>query len=695
MLRFKPAASGKTYEINNLIRLWLLRLLVPLGGHREFLNSHSFGNDSLAEILGLGDWVDNNKKEFNPQLLRSELRHMHREAERTLCHATPSKRLSKNIARISSLVGMTDTDCRILEFTVYVHCERLLDDTADCLGNLSSVSVHHVLAVLLDLPEKEIRTSLSPNGVLARSGLVTIDRDGTGVLRNKLNLLSDRFADSILDVDADPLTLLRDIVISSKAPHLALEDFGHISQTLTILLAYLRHALTIKKSGVNIFLYGPPGTGKSELARILARKMECELFEIASECNDGNPISSVERLRAFRAAQCFFAQNQTLLLFDEIEDIFGNGNIFEQTSAAPSRKAWINRILEENAVPTIWISNSVHGIDQAFIRRFDMVIEMPVPPKRQRERIIRKSCNEMLPAESIRRIAENNKIAPAIISRAVSVVNCIQTELEKQDISKAIEHLISNTIEAQGHQPLKLGDTDRLPDIYDPAFIHVETDLVSVADGLAQTKSGRLCLYGPPGTGKTAFGRWLADRLDMPLYMKRGSDLLSMWVGGTEQNIASAFQEAKQDGALLLIDEVDSFLQDRRHAQKSWEVTAVNEMLTQMESFPGVFVASTNLMGQLDQASLRRFDLKLKFDYLLPEQAWTLFERQCAALEIPVPAPSLKVTLARLSILTPGDFAAVVRQDRFRPIKTPAIFLSALEQECLVKENGHRNIIGF
>ena len=55
---------------------------------------------------------------------------------------------------------------------------------------------------------------------------------------------------------------------------------------------------------------------------------------------------------------------------------------------------------------------------------------------------------------------------------------------------------------------------------------------------------------------------------------------------------------------LLLIDEVDSFLQDRRGAQRIWEVTRVNEMLTQMEGFAGVFMASTNLMGGLDPAAL-------------------------------------------------------------------------------------------
>ena len=45
---------------------------------------------------------------------------------------------------------------------------------------------------------------------------------------------------------------------------------------------------------------------------------------------------------------------------------------------------------------------------------------------------------------------------------------------------------------------------------------------------------------------------------------------------------------------MLLLDEVDSFLQDRRQARQSWEVTLVNEMLTQMETFHGIFIASTN-----------------------------------------------------------------------------------------------------
>lgn len=239
---------------------------------------------------------------------------------------------------------------------------------------------------------------------------------------------------------------------------------------------------------------------------------------------------------------------------------------------------------------------------------------------------------------------------------------------------------------AQGHPPIRKNDPNRLPEIYDPGFINADADLAQVSSGLTESRAGRLCLYGPPGTGKTAYGRWLADQIGVPLVAKRASDLMSKWVGGSEKNVASAFREARDEGGVLLIDEVDSFLQDRRGAQRSWEVSLVNEMLTQMESFPGVFIASTNLMEGLDQAALRRFDLKVKFDYLRPEQSWEMLRRYCTTLGFPAPQPDELAKMMRLKQLTPGDFAAVMRQNRFNPIKTCAALVRALEAECALKE---------
>ena len=66
-----------------------------------------------------------------------------------------------------------------------------------------------------------------------------------------------------------------------------------------------------------------------------------------------------------------------------------------------------------------------------------------------------------------------------------------------------------------------------------------------------------LLFHSLPGVGKTEFAHYLADALDRELIQKRSSDLLSMWVGGTEKAIAAAFAQAEDAEAILLFDEAD------------------------------------------------------------------------------------------------------------------------------------------
>ncbi len=695
MSRSRSTAPAVWPDLIPIVHLWILRLLIPLGCHRHFIMKHDFVSDELADALGLHEWIQPGPKEFNAPVIRGQLRLRHRTMEEQAGTIAIPERLADNISRLKALVGLSDTDCRILEFSVLIHSERLLDDLADRLGNLSSVKVCHALSVILDLPEREVRAALSTQGILARSGLLVIHRHGVGVLRSKLGLLSEQFADTIASSDADPVSLLRDTVSLGAPPHLALPDYAHIRASLDVLRPYLKKSVATARRGVNVFLHGEPGTGKSQLAKVLADELGCELFEVASEDTDGDAVNGATRLRAFRAAQSFFAQRRALILFDEVEDVFNDGDsVFGRKSTAQTRKAWLNRMLEENVVPTLWLANSIQGIDPAFIRRFDMVIEVPVPPKTQRQRILTAACTDLVPPRIIQRIAEVETLAPAVVTRAAAVVHSIHEELGETASAAAFELLIDNTLEAQGHKPIRRHDPNLLPEVYDPAFIQADADLAAVSEGLLQSKVGRLCLFGPPGTGKTAYARWIADQLQIPLSVKRASDLMSMWVGGSEKNIATAFRDAEKEGALLLIDEVDSFLQDRRQAQRGWEVTLVNEMLTQMESFRGVFIASTNLMDGLDQAALRRFDLKVKFDYLKAAQATELLRRYCRELSLPEPTTEIVTRLTRLSTLTPGDFAAVVRQHRFRPLRSVTAMVSALEAECALKQ-GTKRAIGF
>jgi SpoVK/Ycf46/Vps4 family AAA+-type ATPase len=683
-------------EVPPLIRLWVLRLLVDLNGQREFIDRDSFSSDKLADFLGLGKWIDPDDGEFSGKLIKAELRKLRRAAEQDASYHEIPSCLKKNVQRLAKLSGMTEVDCRILEFAVLLKSERLLEDATDILGRLSSSKACFALSTLLNLSPSAVSTALSEKGVLCRTGLVSIERSGKYELSEKLNLISDRFADRVCSSDTDPINLLRDMVVLSGPPELSLDDYGHVAKSLAVLQLYLKHSIATRRKGVNIFLHGMPGTGKTQLSKVLAKELCCDLFEITSEDDDGDAISGESRLRAYRATQGFFGGRKVLVMFDEAEDVFNDGNFdFGRKSTAQLHKSWINRMLEENILPTLWCSNSVRCLDPAFVRRFDMVIELPIPPRQQREKILQANCADLLDTAAISRMAESEHLAPAIAARAARVIRPIHLELGKEGAQSAMELMVNCTLEAQGHKTIQReGDPNRLPDIYDPMFINADANLKEVAKGLAQTGAGRLCLYGPPGTGKTAYGRWLAGQLQRPLSVRRASDLISMWVGGTEKNIADAFKRAEQDHAVLLIDEVDSFLQDRRGASQSWEVTAVNEMLTQMESFPGVFVASTNLMNGLDQAALRRFDLKVKFNFLTDDQAYELVCRHCAMLNIPPPDAATRARLDQMNALSLGDFAAVIRQHRFRPITSAHAMVIALAAECSLKEEdkGH---IGF
>lgn len=156
---------------------------------------------------------------------------------------------------------------------------------------------------------------------------------------------------------------------------------------------------------------------------------------------------------------------------------------------------------------------------------------------------------------------------------------------------------------------------------FDYKMVNCNEDLKLLTKKLkaSKVKNYGLLLYGVSGAGKSMYGQWLAQELGMPFIKKRASDLVDKFVGQTEQNIQAAFKEAKKKKAVLLFDEADSFLFDRKYAKQDFQASHVNELLTQMEDHPYPFIMTTNLKDKIDRASLRRFIFKIKYDYMKPE----------------------------------------------------------------------------
>lgn len=128
---------------------------------------------------------------------------------------------------------------------------------------------------------------------------------------------------------------------------------------------------------------------------------------------------------------------------------------------------------------------------------------------------------------------------------------------------------------------------------------------------------GGVLLYGPPGTGKTMIAKAIANEVGAKFYAVKGSDIVSKWVGDSEKNINSLFQEAnKQDRAIIFIDEMDSLIGKRgldTHNDKR-----VNEFLQQIDGFAGrnpnlLLLGATNRPWDIDSAAMRsgRFSQKI------------------------------------------------------------------------------------
>ncbi|QTH23039.1 ATP-binding protein [Rhizorhabdus wittichii] len=578
--------------------------------------------------------------------------------------AAPTQ-LDSVFAWVGELFGLDPAEVTIL--TIFARwgkfeCWRELVRRAPIsCSNLTPSAV----AQLSGLAGNTVERKLVSGAPLFSSRLLHDDRDGEYSLSPLLRRLIRVHAETRDE-------MLRWLMPEPEQGGLLWNDFEHLDPLRSIALKVLS-----SKEPVSILLFGEPGTGKTEFARTLATEAGSGAIFAGLSDDFGNEPDRSERLDHLMIlrAMCRHHRDRVIVV-DEADDVL------MMSERKGSSKQWINRLVEAPQVSTIWIVNQRSRLDPAVLRRMTLAIGFDRPRLAVRERVAKRSAEAAsvdLSNAELRDIA-CLKAPPAVVAAGLKAAHLANGGA---DVAKTAIHSVMRVL-GQSCAPEAPGSS-----VYDPALSRADTDLSRLADRLAATpdRGWSLLLSGPSGTGKSAFARHLAEVMGLEIEERRCSDLMSPYVGETEQNIAEAFARAAERGALLLIDEVDSFLYRREAGQRSWEVSQVNEMLVQLEHLRTPFVATTNLADNLDPATQRRFTIRAAFNAMTPAQVSQLFKARFG-LDWPVEWPVHHGQ-------TPGDFTVVAHRANLLAERDPAVLVSWLRDEIEARGDQVRGKMGF
>ena len=582
-------------------------------------------------------------------------------------------KLENKINKISKIYNLTNIEQNI--FTYYTLMN--LNTKIKKLHTLLTISDTTYYAISINILQinfcnaDNARKSLLDKGLFVKYSMCDSKVEMSATLRSIME-------NSSINTE----TQIKEALLGKKLKSsLKWSDFEFLENKKELACKLLSATCKNKKSGINILLYGAVGTGKTEFAKLLANKSKVEMYSVITK------LGKKEALREDRLQDLFSKQTllelseNSCILFDEAEDVMNRG--FSDFGKAS--KGYLNQIVEKTPVPIIWTTNNILDVDPAVLRRMTYTIEFEKLSENARLNIWEKSVRKNKLKVDKQKLIELNKnydIPPSLITSAIESTKLIDgTQDDIEAFAESVARVVMKKKSVKKQKGFEMSE-------YNENLVNTDLDIKNLTSKIKN--SGKLnfslCLYGEPGTGKSLYARYLAQELGINFVLKRASDLMSKWVGETEQNIADAFAEAKSKKAMLIFDEADSFLQNRQNANKSWEVSQVNEMLTWMESHEYPFVCTTNLLATLDEASLRRFTFKIKFDFLTSEQVNYGLNHFFGLQDVS----------CNLKGLTTGDFATVKKKADFLGINDVNEIISMLKEEIKIKKSKElQNTIGF
>ena len=724
---------------------WILRIYCGFGGMQAFGEAGGLNQRPVADVLDLPQLADNNcSADVLKGLLNAKAEEvlaglttvgLENFAVETANWTVEDCPMSRTLQWLSNSAGLNPVEHAIFELAVALRVFRPMNKAAECWGNMHKGDLAYALSAVLNIPIDAVMAACDPKGALLASGIVRISRHGDEDLAGML-YVPRQLAESIAYHQGRPEAILAHMAEPLQAPKLTLADFAHIQSHNRLAQCWLAGVLDAAAAGEtagHLLVTGPPGLGKTEWGRALLQDAGAHAMEMVVVTTTGDSLTGEDRLQHLRMIMRMMrSTSRGVILFDEADDAFrppsnapgSDGSLgTNEAVSMDNHRASLNRLLEDSRIPVVWIMNNPDVLDAAVLRRFDVEIHFEGIPRSVRMALIENRFQHRVISDTVDLFDQTGtdhsdksqaqaqqkewqswgqvqSLTPALIDRLGLVSE--RADKAGMPMDEALcRHWLRQRLpgKATRHLRPQLSTHAESQPAYDPQAwsaqsVNASVDLLELVEGIKKNGNARIALSGAPGTGKTAFATALAKMLDKPLLEQRASDLLSPYVGETEQRISQCFDQAWDEDAVLFIDEVDGLLANREHAVRNWEVTQVNELLEQLGEFQGVVVVATNRMDAIDPAALRRLDIKVHFDALKPIQVRAGFEQICKALQMPCSEEDLQ-KVSNLSGITPGDFACVARRLGFAQVPTTANGLIALLKEELALKSPTKQPMGF
>ena len=589
----------------------------------------------------------------------------------------------ENLEYVRKLYALEPVELRILEVAALSGTRLDFNYFLRHLSSPSSQAMWDVLAAMTCSTIRELQVALAPGATLVKSGLVQLK-----LLPNSQDELVQLGAvgNQLFHSKADSLEELRERMLAPLAgATLDPGDFSQLRQEIAWTVHCLGKAHEASEGGVHILIHGPSGSGKTELAKLLLQEAGLKGFHVQHLVRSGlATIDFDERIRnIYRAEALLKTHGPSALVFEHLEEV------------ALDDLQLLIEALERVRIPIVWIGNTTQGLSASVLNRFVYHLELKAPRAHARMRMVEKLLEPVGPdAGLVHSIANDTSNSPAQIRMAAKFA-----KLCCDGATDSPEGPLHSALRARQRA---MGEF-RVPSYEESVgwdinilCLEASAPLPKILLALQHTQGATLAFHGVPGTGKTSLARHISQTLNRPLLAKRVSELSSKWIGETEKAIAAMFRQGEDENAVLLLDEGDSFLRDRRLARASWEVTQVNEMLQQMESYKGVFICATNLMEDIDAAALRRFTFKIRFLPLDFPKRTRMFARFAMGNPIAEVQTDIAQRLAKLDQLAPGDFATIRRQESVLNERFDvSTWISELEREHAMREPHAKQRAGF